>query len=213
MFTNEKPATREEKIKFLTDHRRYYTMNSWNRASSYANNVKIYVLDVDETTRNQMYELLSAEHSDLDDEIRCAMDDFAEETGYSVGFNGRSDGYIVLYDTEYDADTGKRRTMPGRSIDQYEDFEEWEDSDIDMRVNLVRRFDQLCDEIVNITAEYCKTHHRVEKTVSVPRTFSVFVPNDSTNEDEEDEEMEKLLPDGYVDNVNAENDEDKVLGT
>jgi len=29
-------ATKEEMIAFLRDHFRYYTMNSWNRSTSYA---------------------------------------------------------------------------------------------------------------------------------------------------------------------------------
>lgn len=33
---------REEMVKFLTSHFRYHTMNSWNNATSYAHNVKLY---------------------------------------------------------------------------------------------------------------------------------------------------------------------------
>ena len=37
---------RKEMINFLTTHFRYYTNNSWNLSTSYANNVKIYNLDL-----------------------------------------------------------------------------------------------------------------------------------------------------------------------
>lgn len=36
---------RNEMIRFLTGHFRYFTMNSWNGCSSYANNVKFITWD------------------------------------------------------------------------------------------------------------------------------------------------------------------------
>lgn len=43
--------TKKEMIEFLKNHKRYWTMNSWNGSSSYANNVKIYNLGMDHTLK------------------------------------------------------------------------------------------------------------------------------------------------------------------
>ena len=36
---------KETLIKFLKNHFRYNTMNSWNRSTSYANNIKLHNID------------------------------------------------------------------------------------------------------------------------------------------------------------------------
>ena len=36
---------RGEMIAFLKNHFRYHTMNSWNRSTSYTNNIKLYNID------------------------------------------------------------------------------------------------------------------------------------------------------------------------
>lgn len=48
-------------IEFLKEHERYWTMNSWNRSSSYANNVKIYNLGMDKDLEIKAYGLLAEE--------------------------------------------------------------------------------------------------------------------------------------------------------
>lgn len=90
-------ANRKRWVDFLSNHFRYYTMNSWNRSTSYARNVKIYNLKLDAKTRSRAYDLL--EISEAFEEVNRLIDDFAREHDYSwqAGFNGRSDGYIVLY--------------------------------------------------------------------------------------------------------------------
>lgn len=80
---------------FLANHFRYHTMNSWNLASSYANNVKIYNVIPDEL-QDKAYEILEADHYD---QINQLVADFDAEHDYQyqAGFNGRSGGYLVLY--------------------------------------------------------------------------------------------------------------------
>ena len=36
---------RESMVKYLRKHFRYNTMNSWNKSTSYANNIKLYNID------------------------------------------------------------------------------------------------------------------------------------------------------------------------
>ncbi|GEA16721.1 hypothetical protein E308F_29670 [Moorella sp. E308F] len=88
---------REAMISFLRNHFRYHTMNSWNNATSYANCVKIYKLNLPEDIKNKAWDML-----DMDEvyfEINSLLEDWAAEHDYQwqVGFNGRSGGYLVLY--------------------------------------------------------------------------------------------------------------------
>jgi hypothetical protein len=89
--------TREEMIAFLEKHFRYNTMNSWNNSTSYAKNVKIHKLGLTRDQEKKAYELLElrATYENITDRIR----EFAEEHDYQwqAGFNGRSGGYIVMY--------------------------------------------------------------------------------------------------------------------
>lgn len=118
---------RDALINYLKNHARYYTMNSWNRATSYAHNVKLYNLNLD----NDAYEKASAflftdeiDTSEYQMEQEQLIRDFREDTNYDITFNGRSGGYLVLLDTEYNINTGKLHVYPGRSIDADEDFED-----------------------------------------------------------------------------------------
>ena len=170
---------REEMIKYLSNHFRYNTANSWNLMTSYANNVKLYKLDLPDISK--AYDFLNAKCEeyiwDIDNEIR----EFQVETGYTAGFNGRSGGYIVLYDTTRD-ENGIIRTIL-HEIDKYEDFEDWDDNRLKARVELVQRFDELCDTIRDIFIEY--VNNSVIKTVPVTsiryETIAVRAGTDGKN--------------------------------
>lgn len=85
-------------IAYLSGHFRYDTMNSWNRATSYAANVKIHKLTFpNNEVRNRAYDLLQTDEAF--DDVRFIMGEFDKDHDYEwqVGFNGRSGGYIVLY--------------------------------------------------------------------------------------------------------------------
>lgn len=94
--THREPTT-EEMISYLRNHFRYFTMNSWNKVRSYARNVKIYRLGLTHEQESKAYELLDAQGAF--DTINQIINDFAGKYGYQyqMGFNGRSNGYIVLY--------------------------------------------------------------------------------------------------------------------
>ncbi|NBK80684.1 hypothetical protein D5272_19650, partial [bacterium D16-76] len=74
------------------------------------------------------------------------VSDFYQRTGYHIGFNGRSSGYLVLYEAEANED-GTYSLYPGRSIDMYEDFAGWDMQDLRGRVELVQDFDKTCDRL------------------------------------------------------------------
>lgn len=93
--------SRNAMVEFLDNHFRYNTMNSWNNSTSFANNMKIYNLGIDKDIEDKLHELLFDDcESDLSFYINSLIEDFEEKTGYSAGFNGRSGGYLVLYQME-----------------------------------------------------------------------------------------------------------------
>lgn len=96
-YTEVDKNNRQEMEDFLKNHFRYYTANSWNKATSYANNLKIHSLGLPDKIANNLYKLLTVEEVSLD--IGYLISEWGKEYDYrwQVGFNGRSGGYLVLY--------------------------------------------------------------------------------------------------------------------
>jgi hypothetical protein len=139
----EKINTLEEKFNYIKNHFKYWTMNSWNGLVSIANNVKIYNLGLDKKQLNKAFEIIECEDFYFDVKIMI------EESGLNAGFNGRSGGYLVLYNE-------KNYTCAVDTL--YWDFEkfgefckEYEpevcENIIECDFELVQSFDILCDEI------------------------------------------------------------------
>lgn len=152
---------------FLNDHFQYYTMNSCNRRKSIANNVKLYNLDLDGDWWVALgYLTDEADSGNLQCYIEDAIKEFEEEhRWYRVGFNGRSGGYLVLYNSDNNCSV-----LPDcvTDYDSYEDFKKdaksgWDsyrvsDFDRELReaVEIVRAFDKLCDNLRDLVNEYSK---------------------------------------------------------
>jgi len=87
--------TKKQMVEFLKNHFRYYTMNSWNRSTSYAANVKIRNF-VPSNLMEAAYDILECE--DAYDDINDIIQQFGirHNWKYHIWFNGRSDGYLVL---------------------------------------------------------------------------------------------------------------------
>ena len=96
---------------YLRNHFRYDTMHSWNRATSYARNVKLHHLNLDAETRSSAYDFLELPEAYW--EVNALIEEFDRHHDYrwQAGFNGRSGGYIVLYQG------GKRETGYKTSCD------------------------------------------------------------------------------------------------
>jgi hypothetical protein len=149
-ITNDK-----QMFNFLRDHFEYYTANSWNGLKSIANNVKLYNLDL---TGNWCVALSLLEADDYDT-INMLIHDWEREyCGYSVGFNGRSGGYLVLTDRG-----SARHVLPEEITDcvDYEDYKQYcREYYGTVKANrhvlveytkLVQAFDRLCDAL----RDYC----------------------------------------------------------
>lgn len=180
MFFKDIPDDRQSKIDFLVNHFRYNTMNSWNRMTSYANNVKLYRLGLPDVSK--AYEFFEAECESYTWDIDDAIREFETDTGgYTAGFNGHSCGYLVMYDTAYDSNGTRRVLLHG--IDEWEDFEDWSDDAIDERVRLVQRFDKLCDEIRDILIYYIENTEISDVPVITTTTKRVAKLKDEESED------------------------------
>lgn len=140
-----------EMYNFLKDHYRYFTMNSWNKLESIANKVKVYDLKLPYNINDILDALEALDWEPINQAIYTWE---REHQGYKVGFNGRSGGYLVLYNEN------DNRDICREFFDYYDDYEEaLEDYGCDSLnyrlrplVRLVRDFDKLCDELRVITA-------------------------------------------------------------
>lgn len=92
--------SRQAMTDYLTGHFRYPTMNSWNRSTSYACSLKIHNLKLDREIENKLYDML--EIQEFFDAQRQLLTEFGEAHRYrwQAGMNGRSGGYLVLYQGE-----------------------------------------------------------------------------------------------------------------
>jgi len=91
--------TKKEMIEYLAGHFRYSTMNSWNGSTSYAARVKVNSR-AELRGLDNAYEMLDQEEAFY--EVNALIDDFAARHNWTwqIGFNGRSGGYMVLYQGE-----------------------------------------------------------------------------------------------------------------
>lgn len=180
--------SRDNLLDYLKTHFRYYTMNSWNRTTSYAQCVKIHCLDIPEHLRDMAYELACGQLVSKEFEAihQALFDQFRDETGYALGFNGRSNGYIVMYQTAVDPKTGRIVTYPGRGIDQ--DTDELDEMDFDElreRAEIVQKFDQTVDTLRDYFVKICESYSGENQSnferVPVNRVehlYDVLVPKD-----------------------------------
>lgn len=93
--------SRKGMIEFLSEHFRYDTMNSWNRATSYAQCVKLHHLGLAASDFDKACDVLQT--AEASDAWQPVIDDFTEAQAgrATIGFNGRSGGYLVLYESAY----------------------------------------------------------------------------------------------------------------
>ena len=90
-------SNKSEMVDFLSGHFRYDTMNSWNQATSWANNMKIYNC-IPREYQDKVFEML--ETNEFYESFNDLIYDYDSEHGHllQAGFNGRSGGYLVMYE-------------------------------------------------------------------------------------------------------------------
>ena len=89
--------SRAEMTAYLSGHFRYNTMNSWNRSTSYACNMKLYKLGLDRETEDKLWDMIQV--PEFYERLNERIEDFNWQHNYlwQAGWNGRSGGYLVLY--------------------------------------------------------------------------------------------------------------------
>lgn len=177
--------SRKEMVDFLANHFRYFTINSRNRSTSYANNIKIYNLGIED--RNLEDKACDILYSDIDTiefymNLNFLIEDFTCEYGYDVSFNGRNSGYLVLYQRDYDKN-GNLRTFPGRSMDDNDPkyFNDWSIDKLKERTKLIQAFDKLCDNMQDTFIHYLKHAEIVEEEEIITRTNKILNLNEDKN--------------------------------
>lgn len=166
--------TRAACVDFLKTHSRYWTMHSWNQASSYAHNIKIGRLQgLSADDRSRCYDGLQCDEAFED--FREVLESFHDlHPCWSIGGNGRSGGYLVLYQRAR-GDDGKLHCYPGRGLDMGEDFGDWDLNSIRSRAAEVRAFDEACEQAVGAYVDFCRHHKFVEKTYMTPKSYIAAV--------------------------------------
>jgi len=89
---------KEPMVKFLRQHFRYHTMNSWNKSTSYANNIKLYNVDKPGSVNdNTWWEMIGL--TQWQEKFSDLLEDFGRrhDWQWQAGINGRNGGYVVLY--------------------------------------------------------------------------------------------------------------------
>ena len=178
-YEKTKPdISKKHMLDYINKHFRYWTLNSWNRSSSFANCVKLQNLGLDEENIDfsKALDFVSSCNDDFNIETNDLIRDFENEfPGFTAGFNGRQSGYIVLYNSTY----------PGRSV--CSDIEEIEDDDDEIFsvFKLLKAFDTLCDSIRDIFIDYVRKYHTQTIKLYRPETISVSYPADTEPDNEE----------------------------
>ncbi|TPG88553.1 hypothetical protein EAH72_33075 [Pseudomonas caspiana] len=92
--------SKESMVQFLNGHFRYNTMNSWNGSTSYAQCIKLHNLGLTAEQLDKAYDVIQ---TDIWDELEVHIQDFVSQMhgAYTIGTNGRSSGYLVLYSSEW----------------------------------------------------------------------------------------------------------------
>ena len=100
-----------------------------------------------------------------------------EHPGYGLGFNGRSGGYLVIYNHDKKNGTVNFRSILPEWLTGFDTYEEWKDYILDYYAysvkdmipelreytKLIRDFDKLCDDLRDLVNEYSKLDYEAEK--------------------------------------------------
>ena len=160
--TNKNMSLRQ-KFDYIHNHSYYYTMNSWNKSKSLANNVKVYNLPITTEQRNKFFEICEnfVLNYDLYDMINARIEDFESENEFDVGFNGRSGGYLVAYNRNNYNNIIDEDLIDFESYDEllnyykenfcwsFRDCQAELKSKIERNFEICVLFDDLCDNVLN----------------------------------------------------------------
>lgn len=142
--------SREELVNFLQDHERYAVMSSWNCIKTFANNVKVHHLAIPRELQDRAYELVGEEGWEWRRQLNHRIRQFQRDQHdyYTIGFNGRSGGYLLLL--------GKKCDDLDTNPSEYHEKYYWSMDCLRSRVGLVQDFDRMCDIIREDLIYHCR---------------------------------------------------------
>ena len=165
---------RKAMIRYLAGHARYHTMNGWNQATSYAHCIKVDRLGLDSQTIGACLEML--EVSEAFAGFNRTLEEFGRrhQWRWQIGQNGRSGGYLVLYQGGTGRD-GHAFCWPGKNLDMNADFSQWETAALRLRTDLVWDFDRTCRQAAAAFVEFARTHKTKTKEIMAPQRIKIAV--------------------------------------
>ena len=178
-ITNDK-----QMFNFLKNHFEYWTMNSWNRLESIANNVKLYKLGLTGDWGTAYDLLASGEYETINDMLTLWSE---LHNGYEVNFNGRSGGYLVLCNADNNG-----HVLPDEIVEaeDYEGYKQWcRESYGSVRANrdalvyytkLVQDFDKLCDQLRDFCNELSQQTFEIIEMQKAVDQFNNLYADDLT---------------------------------
>ena len=169
----------KEMFEFLQQHFQYFTMASWNGLKSIANNVKIY--NIKELDYDILEYLQLDNYYSINDTIECWEE---EHKGYKVGFNGRSGGYLVLYNDsnngsilDYYVDINLNSDYESFKQDiresEYHTMKEYHSKLVE-QVEIVQEFDKLCDDLIQVCLDLKNNYEIVEEEQTCTKVVNVL---------------------------------------
>lgn len=168
--------TKKELINILLKADRYPTMNGWNGVTSLSRNVKLYNLDLTEKQLDIAYQLL---FDDIQSNvIQNMIDDYSNQLleltnhQYTLGFNGRSEGYIVLYSvvdykSPYDYTIAYGQGFLNR-FDE-DDLMEWTWTELNEAYKILKSFNKVVDSMIS-DFKHLLNYARIEEEEEVITT-------------------------------------------
>ena len=96
-----------------------------------------------------------------------------EDSDYEDGYGWMSKEEAIKKGL-YKKKVKKVFSYPGKSIDQDEDFKNWDMYELKSRVKLVQKFDKLCDNIVAEMIYLCENYTVEEEVIAVQKTIKVL---------------------------------------
>lgn len=185
-FTKEVDLKNDEAVfEYLKEHPRYFLMNSWNRLKTFAQNIKIYNLDIDREVSDKLFDLLDVDSPDVKFIFEDNIGVFNEENpGYTIYTNGRSGGYLILASSQNDR--GKLSDMADavNNYDTLDDLkEDYDFEEFRTLAETVINFDRACDNIIQAVVSLAENCEIIEEEYTVLKTRKVIKRNDSEEEE------------------------------
>lgn len=165
---------KQDYINFILKHDTYYLMNSWNISRGYSIKVKIYSMGFNKDIETFAYSCLDVGsfyngiNDILEDKTEYLKEKYKRNnrSNISIGFNGRSGGYLVLYGL-------LNKYMGSQIYDEYY-LRQMSLTDIKDIYNLLKDFDSLKQEIKEYVEDLYKNNTIEEEVINIPKKIKVL---------------------------------------